>query len=1163
MRNPFATLLACAVGLVACAFATISPIAAQSTAFDASKPPSESYCYGTIRNEADAPVAGAKIYLIQGVTTNFDPIFSAITSKPVVIETTSEEDGSFSINLRTHPEFWRASPNNLLLINAPGCEAKTAKIPNHRLLVDAPIEISMQAGEASTIQIFDHRGNALSDLKVSAAAVRSEPIAWQFASKTVTTTDPEGRAQIQGFNANNLSLVYVTSPKHGNHRLQVIEKEGRLVARIPKTFSATVQSKSNAPLDQFLEEGPEVLLVCLKRNNFAPGQVPALTWAKEVIEPGPFQITSMTSGSIWTSIESSESFPFVLSQESRSSTEFDPEKSQVIEFELEAARSAELKFVNEESQPIANLDVDSTLRVRRRTDSNGIYQHWLPKDATLDGQLFPFDAFEQFTMDAFGVRLVSMKESEDGEIPPIVMSYSDAVRGVALTQSRQPVANAQITCTFGQERFTINKQATTNLKGEFLIRGLPKNSSVSLSAQKEQLVASSTEPIDSGASDKRIELLLEEADTAILSGMVLNQAGTPIADAKVTIYRADVQEKEGFSNESVFPSVLENGEAGFRTDEQGRFRTPPVADFQKRFQVVVEHPEFRSFRSYFRPPIEVSSERANLGEFRLLASAKRSAIQIHVTWNGEPISGAKIAILDLFNGNQSASTDLEGNAQVLLDHSPKTFAVKAADLPVLLACRTPESGKLTLELDSAPDDAAFSLHSRHDSYQATARQLTNELEYPKHGESTFYRQLRYFQALATADTNRLLEILADPNEKFEYKSEFALMALDPILRNAPEVVLENLDRFASLPDRQVNLLAAFSLTTQDDAVQEEQLGEAIVGLSGLSGEQKYLAAGWLADFLAFTGHLEESRELIQTCWDEADELREMLEKDERIHKRAVARVFAPKLAFLDIEESLRFIELSSDQRESESLKSQALVILSLLDMDRAISLAESEGITLSLGLNSFLDRAGTQVFKLEKLRSWLESLGPKLPNSGARFRALLLTASFTEDLAVRRPLFADAADCLRETKVDFWYHWSDPAKYALELLPAMDNIRREELAELIHATFEASPADFSSQNHLMVFANRIRLLALYSPEMAMKMLKPAFEDTVWMHQNTRPGLDGNQLVGATAWIDPSWASQNVRDLADRFPDDGVTKLQLYSSVISNIEQILNLTKQTD
>ena len=356
------------------------------------------------------------------------------------------------------------------------------------------------------------------------------------------------------------------------------------------------------------------------------------------------------------------------------------------------------------------------------------------------------------------------------------------------------------------------------------------------------------------------------------------------------------------------------------------------------------------------------------------------------------------------------------------------------------------------------------------------------------------------------------------------------------------------------------MLAAFSssLPPSQSSLRQELLGEAIVEMGNASGSDKLVAAGYVSLALALQGRLDAAKAILQEVWEQSPELQDQLAAGDRQHNRAVARIFAPKLTWVDPEMAFEIIPLLADQNEVDGLTSQAIVLLSLEDPELAFRLASARGIDLGSGVQSLFTYGGSRFCRDPSLKTWLAQLAQELPPSAEQAKLLVSVARHLPAGEERLDLFRRAASSWRDAQVDFWYHWSDPGKGVLEALSGFHDLRAAELDELIFASLAKGPGAFDSYNPLSVLANSARLLAIRDPALADRMLDLILEDCNWMFVHDRLTLDNNLIVAAAAWGNPYHALQMVQKLEHRLAaDDDAIRLQLRCALVEGIKAVID------
>lgn len=1130
--------------------------------------PSEGLCYGTVTNGEGEKLDGVKLSLVQGVWNDLGNAFTTQFAEKQSIELVST-NGRFQIKIPRDSSFWRASNKVFLLAQHEGYRTRTLELNNSRLLTDAPFEIVMERAESPVLFLRDENGAPLVGAHVSPCQTGDAILPYEFSKTLAGSSDQDGRVTLPGFDSENLQKIYVCGQSCGNQVVAVLEENGKLVATVAPAGKLSGQilcdgekPKLSKPLRFFVGS-----------QNLADIQTRGLlssSWQLVETTDGSFAIDNLPYGNLIYYIPMSSEFPFVLETEAIGKVyEHKQNHAAVLELNHTAAREVVFRFQDERGTLIENLTITGTIRQSGLTDSKGEIRLWFPKDSTLDGQLFHFDAFERYSMEAFGIHLVRKKEESPGRVAPLTIPDTASVHGKVIDESGAAVIGAKVTGSFSQERFAMQKDTYSDRNGSFVLRGIPKNTKVELSARRDNLLSDANSPIVADAlvdyaKQKPAKILLRQQLAARLTGTLVDDQGNPVSGAVVRLHRARVNQKEGYSNEELFPQLLEDGEKGFRTDAEGRFETQPVVNFDKRFQIEVQAAGYHNYRSVFRNGGRRKRKGGvlDLGEFKLRNQAKILETQIRVAGpDGNPLSGAELVVVGGFSGRAFGKTDEQGRAVMELQQSPSLLLVRAEGLPVHMQLLDPGKAELNLSIP-AELPGLVSMKERVPQLRSVAKQLVDSLEQPLPAKSTPYQQLRYFGALATADSKRFASVMMDEEKKYQAKQSIAMTSTNTLFREVPELCMDAISLLSPSPLVKASLLSGLAQALSNAEAREEVLGEAILTARELSGDARLQCTGYVALSLLLDGRSDEAVEFIQESWETAKELQDMLTESRREHKRGLARVFVPYLALLDAEKSLKLIELTADAQEVPALQSQALVLLSMLDFSEAKKYAKQHEVDLSSGVTNLLVNPAAQfIGERADLRPWFLELTKELKPSTAKLKLLLMAARHLPVGVERLELIQQSAEVWENAEINYWYHWTDPCKVALEELPALEQLSNEELSMLIFAAAKTGPKSFATHNDLGVFANFSRLVAMRDPQLGRAILEPAFSGTSWLHHMTRPWLDNNLIMGAAAWSDPDWAMKKVLELSEELgAEDDVYRLQLICSLVSDIEKILQATR---
>ena len=228
-------------------------------------------------------------------------------------------------------------------------------------------------------------------------------------------------------------------------------------------------------------------------------------------------------------------------------------------------------------RPIANVGVGVNYRVADRvlTDPSGHYECFaIPGLAYLS----PFAGPREPRL--AHVRLPERRIPEDAvdfEMPPIELSRSGNVRGVAVDAQGKPVAGALVEATWSVDEGT-NRRGRREVsvwsdgRGEFRVDGVPLDAEVTLAASLSGLRTPRPAVTRVGA-DEAAELRLDDSSAAALMGRVVDKDGNPVAGARVRL-RAQRRYPSGQVKRDDLVDF--DGISVLTSDAEGRFRTPPA-----------------------------------------------------------------------------------------------------------------------------------------------------------------------------------------------------------------------------------------------------------------------------------------------------------------------------------------------------------------------------------------------------------------------------------------------------------------------------------------------------------------------------------------------------------------------------------------------------------
>ena len=258
------------------------------------------------------------------------------------------------------------------------------------------------------------------------------------------------------------------------------------------------------------------------------------------------------------------------------------------------------------------------------------------------------------------------------------------------------------------------------------------------------------------------------------------------------------------------------------------------------------------------------------------------------------------------------------------------------------------------------------------------------------------------------------------------------------------------------------------------------------------------------------------------------------------------------------------IPLIADQNEVISIKGETLAFLSLVDFERAQELAKLRGLRWAEGVDSLMRYAENGFQSLNRRPEWLRHVSNVIEdNSRAKIYFALLAARSYPRGTKRSKFVKLAADCLNNYQTDYWYVGTDPGLSAFNAIRYFDDIREDEMDEIVFASMFNLPEKFDSYNQLSVFNSTAKLLGIRETELAKRLIEPSFADNHWFLFRGSPRFSQNSSLFATVSIDPDWGGDLARKHAGVHSlDDSSARLQIYRNCVSEIGRLIVALKSS-
>ena len=1146
---------------------------AQETDERFTEAPASVRCYGRVRDVAGNPVENARVTLIAPHGEVYI-MAGKIGSKPAVLQTTTNMEGTFSLDFGTDDLRFLGVTPFVLMIQADGFETDAVEFTMTRMMVDLPHERILARRQPVRLRIRDSEGKPAAGAQVRVARINKVLLPLQIENNPVFETDAEGSVVLDGVKLDSLRSIYVQSESAGNQLVPVERNGDELIATLMPTGHVNGQIEITDGGDVSVLGSRKALVASWQVLDFRDEGPLSVSWQTVTLDgQGRFVADRIATGTLGLLFTKSE-WPKIAQRmkEMRKFSQLTKDNSP-LDWKLtySPAREYKFKFIGENGEQLprlsfSNEDMGFLGSAPSMTDENGGYSVLNPEGEKLDRQLFPQDPYGRVSLEAFGIMLDRLKYAEDGTPEPVRLTRSRALTGRVIDEQGNSVAGATVDYSYGLERFNQTGETWTDNSGRFVIRGLPPNAALEVTARKGSAMTIPGESANVVAGTKgEFTLILVEQPTAAPVGRVVDRDGNPVSGATVSINRVSVMINESYSAEETQGVPWQADLSSVTTDADGMFQYPATPGFGDRIQVNIQADGYLPFRAPFvqGSRLELVDGRLRLGDFRLLNVPPKVNATVrcidHAT--GQRVSGADIVFIGVHAGRTSAKTGENGSIALTLSDTSQIAAVRADGYQVLFQSIDHVANTVEFELQKhVPGDANQRLEwfdRTRQNYLDVAQRLFSQMERPVPGKSTFYRQTLFFESLATIDPDAFYKTISDSNAAIEEKDTITLFHLTTIAKQSLRLATALLNSSKIDAHLKPAILAQFAATSTDADLKDELYGEAIVGLGALSGKDRLLATGYVAQSLILDGRISVAKSIVKSAWDQADEYQKLLKSETQKDAFHEARVFGPVLAIIDPDAALRLIPLLAIQRDVERLKDEALGALSLCDWEQLQKVCSEHNLKYHGGMAEWILHPDTGNKANPELVPWAISVVGQLEKSPTRMALCLFAAKRLPPGTERDRLMALAVQSWKVPEIVMWSFGNDPAKLAIEQLVTFDSIQPHELDQLVFACLNNAPTSFDSRNMLGVLGNAARLLGMRDTKLGRALLEPAFDDSVWLFDAIgRTWFDYNPVLSSTVWIDPVWAGDLTQHLSDRHsPDDPIRQLQLFGTIIREINPL--------
>ncbi len=252
-------------------------------------------------------------------------------------------------------------------------------------------------------------------------------------------------------------------------------------------------------------------------------------------------------------------------------------------------------------------------------------------------------------------------EGSPFEIPPVVINKSQSITGRVLNEDGQPVASADVVAGWFARIGSASTQAgtttQTDREGNFILGQVPGDTKIQLSAQTTERANLVNATIEAG-DPRKVDLAISTKGKVKFTGAIVDEAGIPIAEAKISMWQQWLTHGRSYSSSPVsFPSGKY-----FETDNSGQFETPIALDRKSPVNFTIARPGYVSKTTNFK---HYSSENENIDIGTIVLEKATTASGTVVDSGGNPVPGAAVwSYSTEGQGKQLARSDSAGRFEV-------------------------------------------------------------------------------------------------------------------------------------------------------------------------------------------------------------------------------------------------------------------------------------------------------------------------------------------------------------------------------------------------------------------------------------------------------------------------------------------------------------------
>jgi protocatechuate 3,4-dioxygenase beta subunit len=345
---------------------------------------------------------------------------------------------------------------------------------------------------------------------------------------------------------------------------------------------------------------------------------------------------------------------------------------QIDDFEIELVRAWPVKgrvIDAETEEPVADAPVVGSARLgptsaSARTDENGAYLlHLLPGKAFVS-----VGAVGGYYQETEGGQSITVSEGQEVTVEDFRLRRVVSIKGIVVNDADELVAGAEV-WEEGLRRWRRGPETVSDEQGMFELRGLPSGEVVRIYATSENAVSPRPVGVNTSEQEGMIRIVVSERAASRVIGRVVDDRGTPVTGARITILRHETRTYDG----GTYETTAEGGQA--QTDNEGRFESRVLLpDVSYSVHVGCEGYAPAEGEQWEAAQGEIH----DLGEIVLTGAHGRLA-GVVLDPEGKPLAG--VEVFNAGDGPQRASTVTDGEGRFELTGIFEGYAYAFAEAP--------------------------------------------------------------------------------------------------------------------------------------------------------------------------------------------------------------------------------------------------------------------------------------------------------------------------------------------------------------------------------------------------------------------------------------------------------------------------------------------------